>query len=129
MDAFAGAIGVSDSDGKSSPVYSACVPQSGIKVNPKYYAYYLRNLAINGFIESLAKGIRERSTDFRYDDFAELSLPMPNKSSQNKIVDYIESQHSKINTAINQLDKQIEKLKEYKTTLINNAVTGKIKVV
>jgi len=26
MDAFAGAIGVSDSDGKSTPVYSACVP-------------------------------------------------------------------------------------------------------
>ena len=27
MDAFAGAIGVSESDGKSTPVYSACVPR------------------------------------------------------------------------------------------------------
>ena len=28
MDAFAGAIGVSDSDGKCTPVYSCCVPSN-----------------------------------------------------------------------------------------------------
>lgn len=62
MDAFAGAIGVSDSNGKSSPVYSACTPKKGKKIDPRYYAYFLRDLALSGFIESLAKGIRERST-------------------------------------------------------------------
>jgi len=30
--------------------------------------------------------------------------------------------------AIGLLERQIEKLKEYKTTLINSAVTGKIKI-
>ena len=59
MDAFAGAIGVSDSDGKSTPVYSCCTPKSG-DVNQYYYCYLLRYLARSGFILSLAKGIRER---------------------------------------------------------------------
>ncbi|WP_305837489.1 restriction endonuclease subunit S [Photobacterium leiognathi] len=128
MDAFAGAIGVSDSNGKSSPVYSACKPIEPNSVNPKYYALFLRNLALNGFIESLAKGIRERSTDFRFKDFAELYLPLPDTYEQGGIVEYIESEHKKIDSAIVHLYSQIEKLKEYKTTLINSAVTGKVKV-
>lgn len=128
MDAFAGAIGVSDSDGKSSPVYSACVPHSNVSINPRYYALYLRNLALGGFIESLAKGIRERSTDFRFNDFAELFLPIPDYETQCAIVSHIENEHSKVDKGIKHLAEQVEKLKEYKTTLINNAVTGKIKV-
>ena len=128
MDAFAGAIGVSDSDGKSSPVYSACTPVKGVKVNPKYYALYLRNLALGGFIESLAKGIRERSTDFRYKDFSELFFPLPDIETQNKVVLEIEKSHQEIDGGISVLTKQIEKIKEYKTSLINSAVTGKIKI-
>ncbi|MFW1329069.1 restriction endonuclease subunit S [Vibrio parahaemolyticus] len=128
MDAFAGAIGVSDSDGKSSPVYSACTPATGVKVNPKYYALYLRNLALGGFIESLAKGIRERSTDFRYKDFSELFFPLPDIETQNKVVLEIEKSHQEIDGGISVLTKQIEKIKEYKTSLINSAVTGKIKI-
>ncbi len=128
MDAFAGAIGVSDSDGKSSPVYSACTPVTGVEVNPKYYALYLRNLALGGFIESLAKGIRERSTDFRYKDFSELFFPLPDIETQNKVVLEIEKSHREIDGGISVLTKQIEKTKEYKTSLINSAVTGKIKI-
>lgn len=128
MDAFAGAIGVSDSEGKSTPVYSVCTPRTGVNVNPKYYALYLRNLALGGFIESLAKGIRERSTDFRYNDFAELFLPIPDKKTQDLVVNQIEKSHFEIDNGINLLLTQIEKLKDYKTTLINSAVTGKIKI-
>jgi type I restriction enzyme S subunit len=128
MDAFAGAIGVSDSDGKSSPVYSACVPHSNVSVNPKYYALYLRNLAVGGFIESLAKGIRERSTDFRFNDFAELFFPFPDYETQCEVVSHIENEHDKADAGIKHLVEQIDKLKEYKNTLINSAVTGKIKV-
>ncbi|HFG1871878.1 TPA: restriction endonuclease subunit S [Vibrio cholerae] len=128
MDAFAGAIGVSDSDGKSSPVYSACTPVTGVEVNPKYYALYLRNLALGGFIESLAKGIRERSTDFRYKDFSELFFPLPDIETQNKVVLEIEKSHQEIDGGISVLTQQIERIKEYKASLINSAVTGKIKI-
>jgi type I restriction enzyme S subunit len=85
MDAFAGAIGVSDSRGKSTPVYSACVPRRPNTANPYFYAYYMRSMALSGYLVSLAKGIRERSTDFRFADFAELVLALPRrKNSQDR---------------------------------------------
>ena len=123
MDAFAGAIGISDSDGKSTPVYSACVPFNKNRVESKYYSYFLRDLAYLGFIESLAKGIRERSTDFRFSDFAKLMLPVPAISVQRKIVDFIDKNFAQIDQAIALKQQQIEKLSEYKQIVIQNAVT------
>ena len=128
MDAFAGAIGVSDSDGKSTPVYSVCVPKDNKKANPYFFALLLRKLAKDGFIESLAKGIRERSTDFRFNDFANLLFSVPSLSEQNEIINYCKEISQKIETAISCKQKEIEKMKEYKAVLINSAVTGKIKV-
>lgn len=128
MDAFAGAIGVSDSDGKSTPVYSVCTERKVDTVNSSYYAYYLRELARKGYIQALAKGIRERSTDFRFNDFANLEYALPPLPEQTAIVAYIEIQSANINKAILLQERQIEKLKELKSTLIDSAVTGKIKV-
>lgn len=129
MDAFAGAIGVSDSDGKSSPVYSACVPRKPDTVYPKFYAQYLRNLAVSGVILSLAKGIRERSTDFRFRDFGNLFIVLPPLEEQQEIVKHIDESSATVEAAIEFKQRQIEALKEYKATLINAAVTGKIKVI
>jgi type I restriction enzyme S subunit len=128
MDAFAGAIGVSDSDGKSTPVYSVCTPLNKKFTNCFYYSYFMREIARRGFIQSLTKGIRERSTDFRFNDFAVLFLPIPSMKEQNLIVNYIETITSKIATAISLKEQEIEKLKEYRATLINSAVTGKLRV-
>lgn len=122
MDAFAGAIGISDSDGKSSPVYSACTPRRN-DIQPYYYSYFMRNLARNGYIQALAKGIRERSTDFRFSDFGVLLLPLPPLQEQNKIIDYLDQKTSQIDKAITQKQQIIELLKERKQILINKAVT------
>ena len=63
MDAFAGATGVSDSDGKSTPVYAVCSPTTRDS-NPYYYAYCVREMARSQWIVALSRGVRERSTDF-----------------------------------------------------------------
>ena len=123
MDAFAGAIGISDSDGKATPVYSVCLPHDKQKIDVYFYAYYLRNLALSGFISSLAKGIRERSTDFRYADFAELLLPIPPYLEQQKIAQFLDEKTAKIDQAVDLAEKQITLLKEHKQILIQNAVT------
>ncbi|EIY0868157.1 TPA: restriction endonuclease subunit S [Escherichia coli] len=123
MDAFAGAIGVSDSDGKSTPVYAACVPRKIGKVNSYYYAYYMRDLALSGFIVSLAKGIRERSTDFRFNDFAELLLPFPDYEEQTLIANFLDKKTALIDEAISIKEKQINLLKEHKQIIIQQAVT------
>ncbi|MCG2609058.1 restriction endonuclease subunit S [Acinetobacter sp. SM34] len=54
--------------------------------------------------------------------------PLPNIDEQNQIIQYLEQNLSEIKKAKELLLTQIEKLKEYKTTLINDAVTGKFKV-
>ncbi|WP_281213668.1 restriction endonuclease subunit S [Shewanella insulae] len=123
MDAFAGAIGVSDSDGKSTPVYSACVPRGQAQVNPQFYAYFIRDMALSGFIVSLAKGIRERSTDFRFNDFAQLPLPIPPLVEQDAIVAFVDKKSTQLNEAISIKEQQIALLKERKQIIIQQAVT------
>ena len=112
MDAFAGAIGVSDSTGKSTPVYSACIPRKPDTVNPYFYAYYMRSLAGSGYLVSLAKGIRERSTDFRFADFAELVLALPSLDTQNAIVGFLDEKTGKIDAAIALEERQIALLED-----------------
>jgi type I restriction enzyme S subunit len=55
-------------------------------------------------------------------------LPIPSKIEQNQIQVFIDKTKTKIANAISLKEQEIEKLKEYKATLINSAVTGKIKV-
>lgn len=126
MDAFAGAIGVSDSEGKCTPVYSVCkIADSG---SEKYFSYLLREMAQRGFIESLGKGIRERTVDFRFNTLVSLYYPVPPKEEQYKIAEYLDNKLEKINFAKNSIDLQIDKLKEYRKIIIHDVVTGKIKV-
>ena len=122
MDAFAGAIGVSDSDGKSTPVYSICTPVSP-SVSSNYYARLLRNMAVAGFVSSLAKGIRERSTDFRWADAGEIFLPVPSETEQRKIVSFLDHETARIDALIEEQQRLIELLKEKRQAVISLAVT------
>lgn len=124
MDAFAGAVGVSDSNGKGSPVYSVCQPKH--TANPYYYSYLIKEMSRSGWIQALAKGIRERSTDFRFDDFSNQKVPVPGIDEQEKIVNYLAWTNSKITSYIQLKRKLINYLEEYKNTVIHNAVTGVI---
>ncbi len=57
-----------------------------------------------------------------------LSVVLPPVSEQLEIYKYLEKKLHQIDDAISIQILQIEKLKEYKTTLINSAVTGKIRI-
>ncbi|THD72564.1 restriction endonuclease subunit S [Thalassobius vesicularis] len=56
-------------------------------------------------------------------------LPLPPQCEQQPIVDYVEREAGKIDAALSLKQTQISALREYKTSLINAAVTGKIKVL
>jgi len=129
MDAAAGAVGVSDSDGKSTPVYQAYTPINVNEIYNPYYALLIRQMALSGFIASLGKGIRERSTEFRHKIFAPLHLPVPPLMEQKAIADYLNEKTAHIDKIIAAIETQIEKLAELRKTLINEVVTGQIKVV
>jgi type I restriction enzyme S subunit len=55
-------------------------------------------------------------------------IPIPPKEEQNAIAEFIETATTKIATAISLKEQEIEKLKEYKMSLIDGVVTGKVKV-
>lgn len=55
-------------------------------------------------------------------------LPLPDLEEQQKIAIYLDKQAAKIDQAIALKTAHIEKLKEYKSVLINDVVTGKVRV-
>lgn len=72
--------------------------------------------------------IRSAQPHLNAEELNELQIVVPPINQQRLIANYIEQVESDIDQAISLTKRQIEKLKEYKTTLINDAVTGKIKV-
>lgn len=124
MDAFAGAIGVSDSRGKSTPAYSVCRARAGY--DPLYYALTLRHIALSGYIASLGKGVRERSTDFRWNDAKNVLVPVPSLSEQLAITVHLDRETTQIGALAAKAREMIGVLKERRQSLISAAVTGKI---
>lgn len=121
MDGFAGAIGVSDSDGKSTPVYSVCKPKAG--VSAAYYGRLLRYMALSGFVNALAKGVRERSTEFRWSDASILGLPVPPEAEQHAITSFLDRETAKIDALVAEQERLIALLKEKRQAVISHAVT------
>lgn len=121
MDGFAGAIGISDSRGKASPVLNVLNTEQ----NKKYIMYYLRSMAYGEVFTALSTGIRVRSCDLRWNKLAELLYPLPPIDEQNNIVNYIDEQIARTNEIIVDKKSQIETLDGYKKSLIFEYVTGK----
>ena len=86
--------------------------------NPLYIKQFI--LRSSGIVEGL---IRLYTTEL-----FDLKIGIPPKDEQMAILKHIEEQSFRFDEAVKNYSEQIEKLKEYKTTLINDAVTGKIKV-
>lgn len=124
MDGFAGAIGISDSRGKASPVLNVLETDQ----NKRYIMYYLRSMAYSDVFLALATGIRVRSCDLRWNKLAELMYPVPPIEEQEKIVEHIDSVIKKTDEVIADKKEQLETIEEYKKSLIYEYVTGKKEV-
>jgi type I restriction enzyme, S subunit len=121
MDGFEGAIGISDSRGKSTPVYTVIEPDQ--RVDLRYINYLLREMSKTGKIESLARSIRERTTDFRWNMWSEIHFPFPPIKEQQLISRYLDKKTEQIDSLVKKIQKKIELLKEQRTSLINQCVT------
>lgn len=125
MDAFAGAIGCSDSRGKTTPVVHVC-KTSG---NNRFFMYYLRLMAIGNILMDLSDGVRIRSSDYR--NFAKLGVfpvVVPEIQEQNEIVDYLDHRCAEIERLIDVKQQLLTQLESYKKSLIYEYVTGKREV-
>ena len=121
MDGFAGAIGISDSRGKASPVLNVLDSRQ----NKKYIMYYLRSMAYGDVFAALATGIRVRSCDLRWNKLSVLLYPVPPLEEQAEIVQYIEDTLNKVNGVISEKKQQLTVIDSYKKSLIYEYLTGK----
>lgn len=122
MDTFAGAIGCSDSRGKTTPVAHVCRTTG----NNRYFMYFLRSMAYNHVYMDFSNGVRIRSSDFR--NFAKLAIfdiIVPPLDEQDAIVEYLDSKSAQIDRLLALKQAKIDKLNEYKKSLIYEYVTGK----
>ncbi len=63
------------------------------------------------------------------ENLANIEILEPPKADQNLIIDFLNSRSMEINNVIKKIEKEIELIKEYRTSLINEVVTGKKKLV
>ena len=127
MDAFAGAIGVSDSNGKCSPEYIICDPiNSG--VISTYYAKLLRVMALRGYILAACPAVRERAPRIRFSHFSNMMLPVPPRDEQEQIVAAIAEEREQTSEMEAALNQSVELLKERRSALITAAVTGQLDI-
>ncbi len=133
MNVVAGSAGVSRWDGAISPVYYALFPRENGLCNIWYYHYVFRLLPFQRSLLGLGKGIlmHESSTGklntvrmrISMDYLNNVNLPLPPRSEQDAIVDYLNWQTSKINRLIAAKKREIVLLKEYKESAISYYVT------
>ena len=124
MDGFAGAIGISDSRGKGTPVLNVL----GSNQDKRYIMYYLRNMAYNGIFLALSTGIRVRSCDTNWNKLKELPYLVPVAEEQREIADYLDMKCAEMDAIIAKKMALIEELETYKKALIYEYVTGKKEV-
>lgn len=125
LRSFEGGIEYSAYKGIISPAYT--VMEALQDITFKYFKYLFKS---NIFIQALniyKTGIRE-GQNISFAKFKDDFLPLPPKNEQIKIAEYIENQTTKIDKAIELQQNYISKLKEYKASLIDSVVTGKVKV-
>lgn len=127
MDAFAGAIGISDSDGKCSPEYIICDPQDE-PVDNHYYGHLLRTMALAGFIQASCPAVRERAPRIRFSDFGDMLLPLPPIDEQKSLAAVIRRDTVRIDSLQTVATRTINLLRERRASLIAAAVTGQIDI-
>jgi type I restriction enzyme S subunit len=128
MWAWMGALGVSDRTGIVSPSYAIYRQKDFNTFNTWYLEQLLTDNEYIAHYNRVSTGLHSSRLRFYSTMFFEMSIGFPSKEEQDKIVDYLKSCTIKIDSAITLKEQEIEKLKEYKSTLINSAVTGKIRV-
>ncbi|MGK7958168.1 MAG: restriction endonuclease subunit S [Crocosphaera sp.] len=89
--------------------------------------YQFLNLKMNGSFDALVKGSAQPALSMGLLNL--LKFAIPPLAEQKAIADYLDTKTAQIDQIIQTINTQIEKLKELRKTLINDVVTGKIKVM
>ncbi len=112
--------------GVISPDYSVFRKQ--LKMNMEYFESVLKSTACRSELRVRAKGIVEGFWRLYTDDFYDIRLHVPSIDEQTEVMTAIVSRTHCITTAIDRLEREITLLREYRTRLVADVVTGNLDV-
>lgn len=126
MRAKDGSYGISGYDGVISPAYCIYYPRQ--KVNPQYLYYLFKTPMYMEIFKNYSTGIAEHRMRLYPVNFFKIPAVVPPLEEQNEIVTYLDKRVKDIDELISLTQQQIEKLKEYRQSVISEVVTGKVAV-
>ena len=126
MRSFQGGLEYSYVDGKISSAYVMLIPDK-TKVYDEYFKWLFKTKSYIKALQGTSDLVRDGQA-LRYANFAKVSLPEIPLEEQKRIADYISAEVKKIDDAIPAFKKEIELLREYRTRLISDVVTGQVDV-
>ena len=124
--AWMGAIGYSNYEGVTSPAYDILRPRNDVQ--SKFYGYLFRTKKCQAELKRNSYGIMDMRLRLYFSQFGQIPMPLPSKSEQEEIINFISEFQKKTDKLIIGLNNSIDKIKEYRQSLISAAVTGKIDV-
>ena len=105
--------------------YIVLIPQKDVYA--PYFKWLLKSKSYVKALQGTSEFIRD-GQDLRYSNFVKVDLPLIPMDEQKEIAEYIEKQTRKIDILLEKLHLQIDLLKEYRTRLISDVVTGQMDV-
>lgn len=97
-----------------------------VKIDPEYFYTLLKTSMVQDQVQTEVIG--STIPTISETKILNFKVAIPDSKEMEAIISYNKNVNKKIATAISLKEHEIEKLKEYKASLINSAVTGKIKV-
>ena len=125
--AWMGAYGISNYDGVTSPDYDVYSFKEGY--HKDFYEIMFRNTNFKSDCYKYGHGIMMMRWRTYPSEFLNILVPIPPYEEQKKIYDFLLPQIEKMNEGIAKCNNLISLLQERKQIIINDVVTGKVKVV
>ncbi|MDP2704444.1 MAG: restriction endonuclease subunit S [bacterium] len=100
-----------------------------VRLSPKCYPVFVRYQLTAGLPVIHGKSMGDFITSINYGMWRDADVCLPKEfRMQQRIANFLDSETEKMAKAVALIESQIEKLKEYRSSLIYSAVTGKIKI-
>ena len=113
-------------NGEANVNQHVCILRPNSKIGTKYLHFYLSSEIGQHQIDRSQNGVSREGLN--YEDLGDFIIPLPHEKEQKYIVDFLDRKTAQIDTQIEREKKSIELLKEFRTALISEVVTGKIDV-
>jgi type I restriction enzyme S subunit len=127
LKAHLGVFALAPKNGLVSPDYTIFRPVR--ELDARFFEAVYRTPACRIELRKRAKGIVEGFWRLYTDDFYDIRVPVPPVDEQRHIVSQLEIDLAGVNNAITRLEREIVHLREYRTRLVYDLVTGKLDVL